>query len=370
MSMRSVCSRDTPQNADVVAFCPYEGCRDMLACGCYELVSDEQPARRIGRLMLLSATDESLDELCSVECSGVLDCAWFPPGSGGVQLLALATGHAMDGNGMAELYHLNASTGAEDTAPTLLSAGSMECDGAGVCMSLDWSPASASTPRLALCSTAGMLYIGELAPDGLRAAAAWQGHDLEGWAVAFDAHDVHTLFSGADDGILKRWDMRVAVNGERPVVTASNRRSHGAGVCCISPSKRHEHLVATGSYDGKARLWDARQMRAPVTELDCGGGVWRLKWHPHDPSLLLAACMHAGFAVLRASGGLADGEGSADNSGGAPTLESLATYEAHGMGQALGYGADWAWTGPAATPLLLGATCSFYDRALHTWVYG
>lgn len=35
-----------------------------------------------------------------------------------------------------------------------------------------------------------------------------------------------------------------------------------------------------------------------------GGGVWRIKWHPHDPSLFVIAAMHRGFFVMRwAEGG-------------------------------------------------------------------
>jgi diphthamide biosynthesis protein 7 len=256
----------------------------------------------------------------------------------------------------------------------------MACEEAGdACMSLDWSH-EVSAPRLALCSTAGRLYLGALTGTGLRQLCSWQGHDLEGWAVAFDTADAHTLYSGADDATLKRWDLRCIDGGgsddeevAEPVGTASNRRSHGAGVCCISPHRTRPHLIATGSYDEKARLWDARNLRMPIDEIEVGGGVWRLKWHPEREDVLLAACMHAGFAVVRAAGlqtGADDAEQMTD-----VRLETVATYEAHGLGaRGLGYGADWSRSRAAAEDggtgescPLLGATCSFYDRQLHLW---
>ena len=35
----------------------------------------------------------------------------------------------------------------------------------------------------------------------------------EGWAVAFDCHDPNTLYTGADDAIFKRWDLRCVDGG-------------------------------------------------------------------------------------------------------------------------------------------------------------
>lgn len=93
-------------------------------------------------------------------------------------------------------------------------------------------------------------------------------------------------------------------------------------------------------------------------QVNTGGGVWRAKWHPTDPRLLLAACMYNGFAVLRADGA-------------ARELAIEVTYE-HDKGS-LSYGADW-WRGGSAAPPAggstaggLAATCSFYDRKLHLW---
>lgn len=109
----------------------------------------------------------------------------------------------------------------------------------------------------------------------------------------------------------------------------------------------------TGSYDERARLWDIRQGATrplAVAEVGTGGGVWRLKWHPTDPNILLAACMHGGFTILYANGD--DG--------------SLKVVERYPHQQTLAYGAAWcAEVGEDGTSV--AATASFYDRLLHIW---
>jgi hypothetical protein len=100
------------------------------------------------------------------------------------------------------------------------------------------------------------------------------------------------------------------------------------------------------------RLWDMRHLHKPVCTLQvpCGGGVWRLAWHPTDGSLL-AACMQHGFALVKHGGvalrycaGAAQGE--------------------HGS---LGYGVAWCALAGGRTAAV---TCSFYDRTLHIWEPG
>ena len=93
------------------------------------------------------------------------------------------------------------------------------------------------------------------------------------------------------------------------------------GVCSMQSNPHREHCLVTGSYDETIRLWDTRSMRSPVGEVPCQGGdaspmclgrawparhaslipvhqtiqlnveggLWRLKWHPNDPELLLCA---------------------------------------------------------------------------------
>ena len=47
-------------------------------------------------------------------------------------------------------------------------------------------------------------------------------------------------------------------------------------------------------------LWDARQLKQPLSDTTVGGGVWRLKWNSPGTSLL-AACMHNGLHVMDCS---------------------------------------------------------------------
>lgn len=382
--METLATRPTAVNADAVAFCPYEALEHLVVCGCYELDSSTNPPSRSGRLVLHSTTN-GLDEICAVEDVGVLDCLWLPEKAAkaaGKGYLAVATSDCS-----AELYCLEWQPTDPPLVTGLTLKDSMPCVDAGAaCMGLAWSP-SVSAPQLALSGTTGRAFVGQLAPGGLTLVNTWQAHELECWAIAFGGEEEpHTLFTGGDDSTLKRWDLRAAAGGGAggsgsesadedaadgpppPVATASNRRSHSAGVCCISPCPSRPNLVATGSYDEKARLWDARMLRAPIVEHECGGGVWRLKWHPQQRNVLLAACMHAGFAVLHVEGGELD---AVDVDLSTLTLDVAARYEAHGMGSALGYGADWAHR-PAEDPpsaKLRGATASFYDRQMHLWSY-
>ncbi len=117
----------------------------------------------------------------------------------------------------------------------------------------------------------------------------WQGHDLEAWTVATDCWQVRSaahvlrlipaqntstmctrlislavqpdiIYSGADDCSLKGWDVRQPP--EAP--TFVDKRTHGAGVCCMQTSPAVEHLLVTGSYDERVRTWDLRMMRRPT----------------------------------------------------------------------------------------------------------
>lgn len=114
--------------------------------------------------------------------------------------------------------------------------------------------------------------------------------------------------------------------------------------------------------------------------------MWRLKWHPCDPHLVLAACMYGGFALLK----WLEGAGG----------EELQVQEEYHQHTSIAYGADWYhhhktrdqgdrevpknapspdfvprpptpnFTPLPAAPQHMVATCSFYDRLLHVWSPG
>jgi len=148
---------------------------------------------------------------------------------------------------------------------------------------------------------------------------------------------------------LKSWDIRLDCS--RPLFI--NKR-FDAGVTSIQSNPHIEHLLAVGSYDNKVKLFDTRNPFIPVTEIDVGGGAWRVKWHPcfTRKNDLLVACMHDGFKVISF---MLDH----DNIHG----EIVKRFDTH---ESLAYGADWSFSLQEDGKTLI-ATCSFYDHKLHLW---
>ncbi|CAK9007565.1 Diphthine methyltransferase (Diphthamide biosynthesis protein 7) (DPH7) (WD repeat-containing protein 85) [Durusdinium trenchii] len=239
---------------------------------------------------------------------------------------------------------------------------------ASFCLSLDWNNRRSGHiegAKLAVSQANGRLGIVDVHEGEV--LQAWDAHaypdgsPAETWITAFDCWDAQVLVSGADDAKLKVWDLRIGTAA--PLQT---NRVHEAGVCSVQFSTLKQHVFATGSYDQQVRVWDRRKLKEPtLPALNLQGGVWRVKWHPGQPDLLLTAAMRSGFVVLDTSG--------AEISPVSYYRDVGSQEDALGPGswEALGYGADWLLvppppssdgTSPAPMPLL--ATASFYDRTL------
>ncbi|KAJ1918104.1 hypothetical protein H4219_002826 [Mycoemilia scoparia] len=142
-------------------------------------------------------------------------------------------------------------------------------------------------------------------------------------------------------------------------------------------SEEDEAGDSTGSYDEHALIWDTRNMKRPLGDWHVGGGVWRLKWHPTDPSLLLAAGMHNGFHVAKINPNMQSIDIVVDNANvekkslvdGDISQSTLVNPVAEFMDhESLAYGVDWCQNNNAGRdPCSLIGSSSFYDHIFHLW---
>ncbi|KAK0142832.1 Diphthine methyltransferase [Merluccius polli] len=335
---------DTELSADAVEWCPVPAAHSVLACGTYQLQKGPElpqagdgdvPHQRIGRLYLFEYRQEGpltppLTELQRIDTPAILDLKWCHVAVSGDPVLGMATA-----SGEVQLYTLSDGPGQQGKRclkeQTSQSVGP-EC----LALSLDWSTGrgESSDVRVACSDSSGCISVLSLGGAGLETTSQWKAHDFEAWITAFSYWDTQLLYSGGDDSKLKGWDLRMGCSS--PTFTS---KRHTMGVCSIQSNPHQEHILATGSYDEQVLLWDGRSMRQPLSETAVGGGVWRLKWHPTHPHLLLAACMHNDFHILDCHNALGVGGGAA-----CPTL---ASYILH---NSLAYGADWSHLTPDQPP--------------------
>lgn len=216
-----------------------------------------------------------------------------------------------------------------------------------MCLYLDWNPFATS---VTVGLSNGSVSIVSLVDSGLRVQEEWKAHDFELWTTIFDTNQPHLVYTGSDDCKLCCWDLR----GGSSKLVFQNSKAHKMGVCSIVKSPFDPNTLITGSYDENLRVWDVRSISTPVNETSIclGGGVWRIKYHHSVPGLVLAACMHNGFAIVNIK------------ENGAEVTE---TYNEH---KSLAYGADWHREESviAGKRNTMVATCSFYDKLLRIWM--
>ncbi|XP_040819207.1 diphthine methyltransferase isoform X3 [Ochotona curzoniae] len=313
---------DTELTADSVEWCPLQGRRHLLACGTYQLRApgaqvrggmavDEPDAAllpvRSGRLYLYRYREDRpaarLVEAHRRDGHAILDTKWCHVLVAGEALLGVA-----DACGSVELLRL-VEPEVSYSSCTLEPVSSLVLDQQCMALSLDWStgkPGSTGAQPVHIVSSdsKGQIHLLRVQGEGsrLQAVASWQAHGFEAWIAAFNYWQTQVVYSGGDDGLLCGWDTRVP------------------GTSVFTSRRYDEHIF----------LWDTRHMKQPMADTHVQGGVWRLRWHPFQHHLLLAACMYGGFKVLNCQEALEGRQG-------APVLVSQS------MTDSLVYGADWSW---------------------------
>eukprot|EP00040_Diaphanoeca_grandis_P006718 m.38423 g.38423 ORF g.38423 m.38423 type:complete len:404 (-) comp17910_c0_seq1:78-1289(-) len=354
---------DTVLNADAVEFCPITGFEDLLVCGTYQLEESDKGGRieqqtRHGRLLMVQTAWSTPNDAAAASASAVVKSTLDVPGVFDIKWCGRTTtdaatpllGHAA-ADGFLYLYGAHGYTLKQQSQ---LNCRTDVTKTENLALSLDWSNRkhAVADPTAAVSMSDGSICFAHMTQTGLTKGMQWSAHDMEAWIVAFNCHDANVLYSGADDAKLKVWDVRTSPSNG---AVQTNSRSHEAGVCSIQSHADHEYCFVSGSYDESARVWDSRKLKSPISQINAGGGVWRVKWHPTHDNLLLCASMHGGFTVLNY-----------DHAQGKFEKDSTISYS--GGHTSLGYGADWQ--SPSAKhprDRWMVGTASFYDHRLEVW---
>ncbi|SJL05602.1 related to WD repeat-containing protein 85 homolog [Armillaria ostoyae] len=332
---------DTIYPADSVEFCPHENLHDIFVVGTYKLDQEDgdtertTPQHRRGQCRVFRMASET--NLCHMSPSSPATLG-IADSEGNITL------HQWQETGLRQIQGIQIAESSEI-----------------LCLSLDWS--NRRTPGTQLGSLVVSLSDGSLSiwrPENgtgpLSVQSSWHAHDYEPWIAAWNYWDTNMVFSGGDDLQMKGWDVREDLM--KPIFV--NKR-FDAGITSIQSHPYIENLIAVGSYDNLVRLFDIRKPSVPISQIDVGGGAWRVKWHPSSTRKndLLVACMHDGFKIVSFDHLLSD-DSLRTNTGNGRIIKRFDEHES------LAYGVDWSYATPEGDQTMI-ASCSFYDHLLHTW---
>eukprot|EP00945_MAST-04E_sp_MAST-4E-sp1_P002942 g2942.t1 len=354
---------DTVLCADSVEFCPTAGFRDICVCSTYNLNASSK--EKTGDTQFYSISKKSLRQdhienegsqtpeiLCDVKLAsdklnfaGILDAKW-----GLIQdkpVLGVGTS-----SGELGFLEPKREAGAQDISVRTL--GTYNVIPSGIVLSLDWSPTKDLILGTNTDGTVAVFDTGSVGNEEISTVSKWKAHDLFGaetevWIGVFNKWSPNILYTGADDGKMKGWDIRDPnqISGGKPFFT--NLETNGSGVCSMQCSPFQQNILASGGYDGKVRIWDTRAMRnGSLREFDVGGGVWRLKWNPKHSTLLAAAAMRGGVHVIDVTATTEEEERLLGEEIKMVNMGGLEYYNGHSS-ESLAYGVDWShhedWNG-------------------------
>ncbi|XP_033335696.2 diphthine methyltransferase [Megalopta genalis] len=348
-------SFDTEFSADSIEWCPSNFHKNVFVCGTYQLIQNEEPvvdvekSTRIGRIYMFKVDHNGrLTLLQDLDVTAVLDMKWAHVCQNRILL------GVVNSLGYLQIYQMKNNK--ESEYLELLTGKKVAGDKEILALSLDWCSGrwthdNESNLSIVVSDSKGSITLFDINEDELIYINSWYAHKFEAWITAFDYWDTNVIYSGGDDCKFKKFDIRI----ERCPVAIN--KAHDAGVTSLHSNAMREFLLASGSYDESLRLWDTRNLNSPISKIDLGGGVWRLKWDPFARKYLLAACMYGGFRIVNCE-----------------KPESPLVIGEYNEHDSLAYGCDWSLLNSVeigeqilkkkAEGVYLVSTCSFYDHLL------
>jgi len=296
-----------------------------LAVGMYEALENDHTStndrNRKGCVSIFEWNNTDLKLLVSADSSGILELAWLNE-----EKIA-----AVSSAGDLRLFNFN------EESNSLLEAGIFKVSLDGMLLSFDHS---GSSGKFIASDSKGSAFLLDKFCKVIRSWHAHSFHDapVEAWKIRYAADQDSVCYSGGDDSKLKVWDFRTELI--EPVIQVN---FHKAGVVEILPQE--DRLLLSGSYDDRIALWDLRNVRKPMSDLNLHGGVWRISPHPNFDRTAAVACMYHGFALVNWHNG------------------QLRSLDAPDRSNKLWYGTEWNRSGNAKLSNIL-ATCTFNDNHL------
>lgn len=241
-TVKTLFSFDTEYSADSVEWCPHAPCKNVFVCGNYQLAASEgegtgggvQKGKRLGRILLFSiAAEYDLKLHQTIDTAAVLDLKWCHVRINDDCLLGVTNAAKT-----IEIYKLDV----EDIRLTCIAKHTLTSEEDLLILSLDWSTGKlpSETPNIVASDSKGNVSLFQLFGNRLNILDTWHSHDYEAWIAGFYYWNPNIIFSGGDDSMFLKFDVRV---GKEPV---SRNRSHDAGVTSFHSNGNKEFICVSG----------------------------------------------------------------------------------------------------------------------------
>ena len=331
---------DTKLTADVCEWqpFPFSNSSSKLACATYFL--NKETNQRSGCLYLISydSIKNELNQIQKInyESSGILDMKWISDN----EIMTL------DSNQNIELFKYEDGSLTSKASKSFLN----EENNSVATVGLTFDYCSSNESKIVTGNSKGTLNV--IDAKNMLLNAQFNAHEFEIWSVYMCRHDNNIVYSGADDCLLKMWDLRDTERAKLKCSLFDGGVTQIQGPYYYSSNggslikNFNENNLLCSSYDEQIYVLDKRNLKNFIKKSKkLGGGVWKMR--VNEDNLILCACMHTGVHVVD----LKD-------------LESKLYYDKHGLNN-LAYGCDWLKTRDSKE--YLTATCSFYNHELRVW---